>query len=112
MECCSSSNTCGLNEGDCDSDSDCSGNFVCHQRDTDSWVAVPGCLGGEVDGTGYDYCFDPEDCYNECNEKYDCDPDDNSFANRACRQGCKGKCDCPILDGRFPCYFFANGNNV
>ena len=28
-KCCSSSNQCGLNEGDCDSDSECSGNLIC-----------------------------------------------------------------------------------
>ena len=27
--CCSSSNPCGANEGDCDSDNDCSGNLKC-----------------------------------------------------------------------------------
>ena len=27
--CCSSSNQCGANQGDCDSDSDCSGSLVC-----------------------------------------------------------------------------------
>ena len=27
--CCSSSNQCGPNQGDCDSDSECSGNLVC-----------------------------------------------------------------------------------
>ena len=28
-DCCSSSNQCGPNEGDCDFDSDCSNNLVC-----------------------------------------------------------------------------------
>ena len=28
-ECCSSSNQCGLNEGDCDDDIECSGNLIC-----------------------------------------------------------------------------------
>ena len=27
--CCSSSNQCGANQGDCDSDNDCSGSLVC-----------------------------------------------------------------------------------
>ena len=27
--CCSSSNQCGLNEGDCELNSDCSGNLIC-----------------------------------------------------------------------------------
>ena len=28
-DCCSSSNQCGLNEGDCELNSDCSGNLIC-----------------------------------------------------------------------------------
>ena len=28
-KCCSSSNQCDLNQGDCDSDNDCSGNLIC-----------------------------------------------------------------------------------
>ena len=27
--CCTSSNPCGVDEGDCDKDSDCAGNLVC-----------------------------------------------------------------------------------
>eukprot|EP00934_Nitzschia_sp_Nitz4_P001807 Nitzschia sp. Nitz4//scaffold177_size45885//17105//21005//NITZ4_007204-RA/size45885-augustus-gene-0.5-mRNA-1//-1//CDS//3329539052//1807//frame0 len=45
-------------EGDCDSDGDCADGLICYQRDTGE--AVPGCLGGESDGTNTDYCiFDP-----------------------------------------------------
>ena len=29
MTCCSSSEQCSINQGDCDLDSDCSGNLVC-----------------------------------------------------------------------------------
>ena len=29
MACCSSSNPCDLNQGDCDNDSECSGDLVC-----------------------------------------------------------------------------------
>ena len=28
-ECCSSSNKCDINQGDCDTDNDCRGNLVC-----------------------------------------------------------------------------------
>ena len=28
-DCCTSSNPCGLNEGDCDNDSECNGNLIC-----------------------------------------------------------------------------------
>ena len=28
-ECCSSSNQCDVNQGDCDSDNECKGNLVC-----------------------------------------------------------------------------------
>ena len=44
--------------GDCDSDADCFGNFVCYQR-TSPFSYVPGCFG---DGDGpRDYCIDPSD---------------------------------------------------
>ena len=43
-------------EGDCDTDTDCRGNLVCFQRDSDP-APVPGCIGTpEVDGS--DYCCD------------------------------------------------------
>ena len=38
---CSSSAPCGLCEGDCDRNSDCSGNLVCHQKNGAGYV--PGC---------------------------------------------------------------------
>lgn len=41
-------------EGDCDNDSDCRGDLVCYQRDAHE--AVPGCHGGEQDGSATDYC--------------------------------------------------------
>ncbi len=41
--------------GDCDVDDDCKGNLVCFQRDKNE--AVPGCDGGEDDGTPTDYCI-------------------------------------------------------
>ena len=46
-------------EGDCDSDSDCSGNLLCFQRKASQ--PVPGCsVGGTGDVNAYDYCYDPE----------------------------------------------------
>lgn len=43
--------------GDCDTDKDCAGDLVCHQRNP--YEAVPGCSGGEQ-GTGKtDYCVRP-----------------------------------------------------
>lgn len=44
----------GLCEGDCDADTDCTGDLVCFQRS--NYTEVPGC-----DGTGRwstDYCID------------------------------------------------------
>mmetsp|Transcript_28487 Transcript_28487/g.77135 ORF Transcript_28487/g.77135 Transcript_28487/m.77135 type:complete len:1149 (+) Transcript_28487:390-3836(+) len=46
-------------EGDCDEDDDCMPGLVCFNREA-SLVAVPGCLGGEQDGTLTDYCVYPE----------------------------------------------------
>ena len=48
----------GLCEGDCDLTTDCAPGLFCHRRD--AFEAVPGCIGGEHDGTNTDYCiFDP-----------------------------------------------------
>ena len=45
--------SCGLCEGDCDSDADCGGGLRCFQRD--NLEAVPGCMGS---GHGaWDYCI-------------------------------------------------------
>ena len=44
----------GKCEGDCDGDSDCSGNLKCFKRD--GTEAVPGCEGSGV--SGKDYCFE------------------------------------------------------
>ena len=38
-ECCTTSNTCEIGEGDCDSDSECTGNLVCG---TDNCLSVFG----------------------------------------------------------------------
>ena len=46
--------TLGLCQGDYDNDSDCEGNLVCFQRD--EFGEVPGCIGGDYDGSRTDYC--------------------------------------------------------
>jgi len=47
-------------EGDCDEDGDCAGELICFQRKTDSYKAVPGCLGGDENNSGTDYCIRPD----------------------------------------------------
>merc|ERR1712110_779379 len=47
--CCSSSNQCGKGEGDCDNDSDCSGNLICGTNNCDTSKGF---------GSGYDCCTD------------------------------------------------------
>jgi len=42
-------------EGDCDKNRDCAGDLICFQRETTE--KVPGCLGGETDSRGTDYCI-------------------------------------------------------
>lgn len=52
---CSRTHPCGACQGDCDFDSHCEGDLICHQRD--GFAAVPGCEG---DGVGdADYCIHP-----------------------------------------------------
>ncbi len=46
-------------EGDCDDDIDCTGDLICVQRETASYKPVPGCLGGEANSGGTDYCARP-----------------------------------------------------
>jgi hypothetical protein len=47
----------GRCQGDCDNNGDCAGNMICHQRGANE--AVPGCFGGEADGSRTDYCINP-----------------------------------------------------
>merc|ERR1711992_526723 len=58
-ECCSSSKPCGLNEGDCDKDSECSGSLVCGKNNCPSpFPSNADCCeaGPEVcNGIGFDY---------------------------------------------------------
>ncbi|KAG7349099.1 peptidoglycan-binding domain protein [Nitzschia inconspicua] len=49
----------GRCQGDCDEDSHCMEGLKCFQRDAND--AVPGCSGGEQDGTVSDYCIRLED---------------------------------------------------
>lgn len=49
----------GRCQGDCDVDSHCQGGLRCYQRDANAHV--PGCTGGEQDGTSSDYCIRLED---------------------------------------------------
>ena len=44
-------------KGDCDNDEDCAGDLVCYQRGRNE--AVPGCSGGELIGSLFDYCIHP-----------------------------------------------------
>ena len=44
--------------GDCDGDSDCAGNLVCHQRGSDDDGFLPGCAG--MPEGSMDYCVDPD----------------------------------------------------
>ena len=43
--------------GDCDNDGECEQGLICFQRDP--YEPVPGCNGGEVDGTRMDVCIPP-----------------------------------------------------
>jgi uncharacterized surface protein with fasciclin (FAS1) repeats len=58
---CNPNSTCGLCEGDCDSDDDCEDGFVCFHRRKRSFQKVPGCRGGGSDNSGTDYCIDPNE---------------------------------------------------
>jgi hypothetical protein len=49
----------GRCQGDCDEDSHCISGLKCYQREPN--ITVPGCRGGEVDGTASDYCIRLED---------------------------------------------------
>lgn len=51
-------------EGDCDDDSDCAGDLICFHREKKEFKDVPGCLGGDEDGSRTDYCVDPADVAN------------------------------------------------
>ena len=50
-------------EGDCDDDSDCSGDLLCFQRDEGDTDPVPGCSGSFW--LDFDYCYNPTE---QCDE--------------------------------------------
>jgi len=59
---CNATTPCERCSGDCDTDSDCSGNLECFQRGWGETFQVPGCgFGGPGDHAGDDYCFEPNE---------------------------------------------------
>ena len=42
--CCTSTNQCGIGEGDCDTDSDCSGNLKCGTNNCDTALGFPSAM--------------------------------------------------------------------
>ena len=57
--CCSSSNQCGIGEGDCDNDSECSGNLVC---------GTDNCGSNFPNGTNEKGEFHQQDCCTEATQ--------------------------------------------
>ena len=47
-------------QGDCQNDKDCAGSLTCYQRFRYDYKSVPGCSGGETDGSKTDYCVEPD----------------------------------------------------
>ena len=50
--CCTTTNQCGIGEGDCDTDSQCSGNLKCGTDNCDTAVGFP---------SAYDCCYQGKD---------------------------------------------------
>ena len=50
--CCTTNNQCGIGEGDCDTDSQCSGSLKCGTDNCDTSLGFP---------TGYDCCYQGKD---------------------------------------------------
>ena len=48
-------------EGDCDDDDNCDGDLVCFHREQFEMMDVPGCAGGDEDGSRTDYCVTKEE---------------------------------------------------
>ena len=89
---CTPSNPCRRCQGDCDNDTDCMGNLVCHQRFNDADPPPPGCSGTTWDDA--DSCVDPNLFYggpdyctpdNQCGKcQGDCDEDADCKGNLVC----------------------------
>lgn len=47
-------------QGDCQNDNDCAGSLNCYHRFRYDYKSVPGCSGGETDGSKTDYCVEPD----------------------------------------------------
>lgn len=55
-----SSGSCGMCQGDCNSDADCQPGLLCFSRGQGEMTSVPGCVsGGSGDKPGMDYCYTP-----------------------------------------------------
>ena len=85
--CCTSSNQCGLGEGDCDSDIECIGSLKCGINNCDSSLGFPGnydcCYGPNcADGTGGAACCTSS---NQCGSgEGDCDSDSDCIGSLKC----------------------------
>ena len=85
--CCTSSNKCGVGEGDCDMDADCIGSLKCGVDNCDTSLGFPG---------NYDCCFNPScadgsggtACCTSSNKcgvgEGDCDLDADCIGNLRC----------------------------
>ena len=83
-------------EGDCDKDSDCKGDLVCFHRNKNTKREVPGCEGGDKDGSRTDYCI-KKSSFVEFEQQ----------ALGLCETGCKEDFDCR---GNLVCYHHLNEN--
>ena len=83
-------------EGDCDSDNDCEGDFVCFQRDEGE--AVPGCYvgsGGSLNNN-WDYCVRPQTYQsgNELSFKGNNGEPSSAYPLAMCQGDCDSDSDC------------------
>ena len=49
-DCCTTSNLCGIGDGDCDSDDQCQGDLICGSNNCDTSLGF---------GSEWDCCYDP-----------------------------------------------------
>jgi len=101
--CCTSTNKCGVGEGDCDSDSDCQSGLVC---------GVDNCSGSGFDSTD-DCCYRPctggDSCCTSTNKcgvgEGDCDSDSDCWPGLVCGvDNCSG----PGFDSTDDCCYRAD----